>query len=59
MVKLVDVIRREAAKPENQARIREFVERARREVAEPENQRGAKEMVSKFSNRPGKAGPRP
>ncbi|MDQ3505623.1 MAG: hypothetical protein M3446_07995 [Actinomycetota bacterium] len=54
VVKVVDVVRREAAKPENQRKIREFVDRARREAAKPENQRKAREMVSKLSSRSGK-----
>ncbi len=54
VVKVVDVVRREAAKPENQRKIREFVDRARREAAKPENQRKAREMVSKLSSRAGK-----
>jgi len=54
VVKVVDVVRREAAKPENQRKIREFADRARREAAKPENQRKAREMVSKLSSRAGK-----
>ncbi len=53
-VKVVDVVRREAAKPENQRKIRQFVDRARREVAKPENQRKARELASKLSSRAGK-----
>ncbi len=53
-VKVVDVVRREAAKPENQRKIRQFVDRARREAAKPKNQRKARELVSKLSSRAGK-----
>ena len=55
VVKVIDVARREAAKPENQRKIREFVDRARTEVTKPENQRKAKEMVNKLSSRAGKS----
>lgn len=55
LVKVVDVIRREAAKPENQAKIRDLLDRAKREAADPENQRRAKDMVAKLSNRSGKS----
>ncbi|MBA3799001.1 MAG: hypothetical protein H0X18_07900 [Geodermatophilaceae bacterium] len=54
VVKVVDVVRREAAKPENQRKIREFVDRARREATKPENQRKARELASKLSSRAGK-----
>ncbi len=54
-VKIVDVVRREAAKPENQRKIREFIDRARNEATKPENQRKAREMVSKISSRTGKS----
>ena len=55
VVKIVDVVRREAAKPENQAKIRDFLDRAKNEASKPENQRKAKEMLNKFGNRPGKS----
>jgi len=54
VVKVVDVVRREAAKPENQAKIRDLLDRAKNEASKPENQRKAKEMLNKFGNRPGK-----
>ncbi|MGI8723249.1 MAG: hypothetical protein ACR2JG_13600 [Geodermatophilaceae bacterium] len=54
-VKIVDVVRREAAKPENQRKIRELIDRARNEATKPENQRKAREMVSKISSRTGKS----
>ena len=53
-VKFVDVVRREAAKPENQRKAREMVDRLRHEATKPENQRKAREMAAKFSNRTGK-----
>jgi len=55
VVKIVDVVRREAAKPENQRKIREFIDRARNEATKPENQQKAREMVSKISSRTGKS----
>ncbi len=54
-VKVVDVVRREAAKPENQRKIREFIDRARNEATKPENQAKARDMVSKISSRTGKS----
>ncbi len=47
-VKLVNVARREAAKPENQRKAKELVTRVRREVAKPENQRKAKELATRL-----------
>jgi len=55
VVKVIDVVRREAAKPENQAKIKDLLNRARNEASKPENQRKAKEMLNKFGNRPGKS----
>ncbi len=55
VVKIVDVVRREAAKPENQAKIKDLLNRARTEVSKPENQRKAKDLLNKFGNRPGKS----
>ncbi len=49
-VKLVEVARREAAKPENQRKAKELVARVRREVAKPENQRKAKDVVNRLSS---------
>lgn len=54
VVKIVDLVRREAAKPENQRKVRELVDRVRNEAAKPENQRKAKEMATKLSSRVGK-----
>lgn len=53
-VKAVDLARREAAKPENQRKIRELGDRVRRELNKPENQRKAKEVLNKFGGRGGK-----
>ncbi|CAN5267149.1 hypothetical protein BH24ACT9_BH24ACT9_09050 [soil metagenome] len=53
-VKIVDVVRREAAKPENQRKAREMVDRVRREATKPENQRKARDLAAKFSSRSGK-----
>jgi len=55
VVKIVDVVRREAAKPENQAKIKDLLNRARTEASKPENQRKAKDLLNKFGNRPGKS----
>lgn len=55
IMKVVDVVRREAAKPENQRKAREFVDRVRREAANPENQRKVKEALNKLGNRTGKS----
>lgn len=55
VVKVIDVVRREAAKPENQRKAREMVDRVRREAAKPENQRKAREILTKVGNRTGKA----
>ena len=57
VVKVVDVVRREAAKPENQRKARELVARVRREAAKPENQRKIKEALNKLGSR-GKTPPR-
>lgn len=54
VVKVVDLVRREASKPENQAKIREFVNKAKTEASKPENQRKVKEMLNKVGNRTGK-----
>jgi len=53
VVKVADVVRREAAKPENQRKLRELVDRAKHEMTKPENQRKAKEVLDKVRNRPG------
>jgi len=53
VVKVVDVVRREAAKPENKAKIKDLVDRVRNEATKPDNQRKAKEMLNKVSNRGG------
>lgn len=55
VVKVADVVRREAAKPENRRKLQELVDRAKREAAKPENQRKAKELVAKFNSRKGKS----
>lgn len=55
VVKVIDVVRREAAKPENKAKIRDLMDRAKNEASKPENQRKAKEMVNKLGNRSGKS----
>ncbi len=51
VVKVVDVVRREAAKPENQRKARELVARVRREAAKPENQRKIKDVLNKVGSR--------
>lgn len=55
VVKVVDVVRREAAKPENQRKVRELVGRVRHEAAKPENQRKVKEALNKLSSRTNKS----
>ncbi len=55
VVKIVDVVRREAAKPENQQKIRDLVDRVRNEASKPENQRKVRETLNKLSSRGGKA----
>lgn len=47
VVKVADVVRREAAKPENQRKARELVDRIRREASKPENQRKARDVVDR------------
>ena len=54
VVKVVDVVRREAAKPENQRKARELVARVRREAAKPENQRKIKDVLNKVGSRSGR-----
>lgn len=55
VVKLVDVVRREAAKPENQRKARELVGRVRQEAAKPANQRKIKGALNKLSSRTNKS----
>lgn len=57
VVKVIDVVRREAAKPENQRKAKELADKVRREMAKPENQRKAKEVLGKVTNRSGKKRP--
>lgn len=59
IMKIVDVVRREAAKPENQRKVREFVDRVRNQATKPENQRKVKEALNKLGNRTGKTPPTP
>lgn len=54
VVKVVDVVRREAAKPENQRKARELVGRVRQEAAKPANQRKIKETLNRLSSRTNK-----
>lgn len=56
-VKVVDVLRREAAKPENQRKARELGDRVRREIGKPENQRKIQDAVGRVTSRVGKGRP--